>query len=367
MPRNLLIIVPSLRGGGAERVAMTLVRHIPRVEFKITLAIVDGRNAVYRNDVPIDVEVIDFQSTRARFAVLKIWWLIWQRRPDVVFTTMGHLNLAVAALRPLLPRGTRHIARETGNVVHANQTRAWPRLWAWGCRHGYARIDAVVCQSAHMRDELINDFGVPAARLVVISNPVDIARIQQLARVPLPANSVDTVMTDATQPPIQLVAAGSLVDVKGFDLLIDAIALCPNPKPQLTILGDGPLRAALVARAQDQGVAAQVQFLGFQPNPYLFFAQADWFVLSSRADALPNVVLEALACGTPVVSTPAIGGVIELLKPIPGCVVCDSTSTASLAAALQRLTKSDRIPAEALAPYAVENIAAQYVRVLTDS
>ena len=76
----------------------------------------------------------------------------------------------------------------------------------------------------------------------------------------------------------------------------------------LTLLGEGPLRPELERLAQQSGVADRVHFVGFQKNPYPFFAQADAFVLSSRYEGFPNVVLEALACGTPVIATPAPGG-----------------------------------------------------------
>ena len=88
--------------------------------------------------------------------------------------------------------------------------------------------------------------------------------------------------------------AGRLVKVKGFDLLIGALALLHDTQVRLTILGAGPLRASLERLAHTKGVAGRVRFAGFQANPYTWFARADAFVLSSRYEGLPNVVLEAL-------------------------------------------------------------------------
>ena len=102
----------SQRGGGAERVIVTLLRHLNRLDFRLGLAVVDMRGGGYRDDVPEDVEFIDLRCTRVRYALPKIMRLIWQRRPDVVFSTLGHLNLALAMLRPLLPNGVRYIGRE---------------------------------------------------------------------------------------------------------------------------------------------------------------------------------------------------------------------------------------------------------------
>src|SRR5689334_13406340 len=126
--RRLLFLIPSLRGGGAERVIVTLLRHLDRAKVCLALAVVDTRDAVYRGDVPEDVEFIDLRCTRVRYALPKILYLIWRRRPDVVFSTLGHLNLALAMLRPLLPGGVRYIGREAC-IVSANLGGyALPRL-----------------------------------------------------------------------------------------------------------------------------------------------------------------------------------------------------------------------------------------------
>ena len=91
----------------------------------------DTREAVFLNDVPEDVEFIDLGCRRVRYALPKIVALIWKRRPDVVFSTLGHLNLALAMLRPLLPRHPRYIARETTVVSQALVAYWNPWLWRW--------------------------------------------------------------------------------------------------------------------------------------------------------------------------------------------------------------------------------------------
>jgi glycosyltransferase involved in cell wall biosynthesis len=363
---QVLFLIPSLRGGGAERVIVTLLRHLDRTRFHLTLAVLDLRQAVYRDDVPQGVEVIDLGCSRVRYALPKIFRLVWKRRPNVVFSTLGHLNLALAFLRPLLPNGVRYIARETSIVSVILQGYPFSAWWHWAYRRVYSRFDTVVCQSRYMRDDLVGKFDFPSARAVVIHNPVDIDRIRVLA-----TENVITGMNSAGNNDgsslIHLVAAGRMAPEKGFDLLIEALALCDDPRLRLTLLGDGPLRDELEALAVSKGVAGQVRFSGFQKNPFPFFAQADAFVLSSRFEGFPNVILEALACGTQVIAVPATGGVREILEDIHDCIIAEAVSSESLATAItQWVAKGmNRLEDKAVvSAYAVERIARRYEEII---
>lgn len=322
---SVLFLVPTLDGGGAERVILTLLRHLDRSRFKLILGVLDAQEIAYPDDIPDDVEVIFLRSGRVRKSLTPIVRLVWQLRPDVVFSVIGHLNLAIAMLRPLLPRRTRLVARETNVLSKVLSTARWGRMWRLAYRWLYPRLDRIVCQSADMQRDLLRELELPAGVLVVIRNPVDQDRVRRLSREQVPAEFA------WEDDGIHLIAAGRCVAEKGFDILIGALAMLSDLPIEVSVLGDGPLRNDLIAMAGRLGVTGRVHFLGFQPNPYAFFARATAFVLSSRVDAFPNVVLEALACGTPVIATPAVGGVRELLERRPGCAVAAEISAESLA------------------------------------
>lgn len=357
--RHILFLIPTLRGGGAERVIITLLRHLDRSRFRLSLAVVDTRKAVYLNDLPNDVEFIDFGCNRVRYALPKIILLIWKLRPDVVFSTLGHLNLALAMVRPLLPSGVRYVARETTVVSFGLQAYRFPGIWAALYRRFYKNHDLVVCQSRAMQSDLVESFGIPESQTVVINNPIDLARIREKSAetIAYPVDGADF---------IKLIAAGRMSRVKGFELLIEAIARLKDSRIHLTILGEGPLEAELKKLAEKKGLASQIFFAGFQSNPYAWFAKADAFVLSSRYEGFPNVVLEALACGTPVIATPAPGGTREILEQIDGNVIADSVTAEALSDAISRWMKSGCrcVTSGAVAPYTLGNIITEYERVL---
>ncbi|MDP5238380.1 glycosyltransferase [Uliginosibacterium sp. 31-16] len=359
--KTVLFVIPSLHGGGAERVMLTLLQHFDRARIRPVLAVVDMRNAAYRDAVPADVELIDLGCTRVLAALPKIIRLLWARRPDLLFSTLGHLNLALSLVRSLFPCGVRHVARETMVVSEYLREFRRPRLWALLYRHAYRRVDRLVCQSFDMRDDLVGRFGFPPDKTRVIRNPLALAVIRARCAEPLPAEFAARVAGR-----LRLVAAGRLVAQKGFDLLVAALAQCPALDVQLDILGEGPERAALQTQIDAAGQGERICLRGFQANPYAWFAAADGFVLSSRYEGFSNVVLEALASGTPVVALPCPGGVREALTGVPGCEIAGEVSAEALADALRQwaVRGPARVPAEVVAPYAVEAIVGQYEELL---
>jgi glycosyltransferase involved in cell wall biosynthesis len=359
-PLEVLFLVPSLRGGGAERVMVTLCRHLDRTRFKPTLCVVDMSDAVYASEVPGDVELIDLRSKRVRNALARIVRLIWRRRPNIVFSTLGQLNLGLALLRRFLPNDARYIAREASIVGLLPSLYTLPRWWFWAYRRFYGRFDMVVCQSQAMQLDLVGNFGLPLSKTTVINNPLDLQRIRSLANEPADD------MLGGEAGDVRLVAAGSLIPVKGFDVLIDAMAQLQCANFQLTILGEGPSRTELELRVRKHALESRVRFVGFRKNPYPYFRRADAFVLCSRFEGFPNAVLEALACGTPVVSTPGAGGILEVVERAAGCIVAADNSAPALATALSRVQPGTRIPPDAVEQYAVAHVTQHYQSVFSN-
>jgi glycosyltransferase involved in cell wall biosynthesis len=356
-------VLPSLHGGGAERVILTILRHLDRFRFTTVLAVIDGREPVFSSDLATDLEVIDLGFTRVRYSAASLIHLIWKRRPDVVFCVLGHLNLLLALIKPCLPRATKLVVRETVVMSSYLVENRFAWLWKAAYRLLLPRCDAIVCQSQDMRDALVYDLGISSKNMVVVQNPVDIERVRALSDAPIESIDLQDKPED-TNGTINLVAAGRLVWQKGFDLLIEAIALLNDPRFHVRIIGQGPLRSDLERLAMQRGVDQQVRFLGFQSNPYPIFKRADAFVLSSRFEGMPNVILEALACGTGVIALPAPGGINELLGGRPRCLVANSVSAYGLAEALKTYDFANRTSLEfALDDYAVGKVCCRYASV----
>jgi glycosyltransferase involved in cell wall biosynthesis len=303
--RRVLFLIPSLRGGGAERVFSTLLRHLDRSCFELHLAVLQGQGS-FSEEIPPDVVVHDLNVSRVRYALPAIVRLVWQTRPDMLLSTLGHLNLALIVAKPLMPHGTKILIRETTiTATFLQEGTRHPRLWRWVYRRFYKRADKVVCLSDSMMDDLAVNFSVPREKLVRIYNPIDMERIWAMAK-----SGANT----AHGPGPHLVNVGRLSVEKGLDVLLDAMPtiLKHLPDAQLTVLGEGPLLTDLLEQAKRLGLSNRVHFLGFQKNPWSYISHSDLFILPSRFEGLPNAVLEALALGTRVVASDCPGAMREL-------------------------------------------------------
>ena len=308
-PTRILFILPSFAGGGAERVALTLLGRLDPARFSVSLLVLDGQGPL-AHLVPSHVQVIDIGTPRLRLALPTLIATIRRDQSDIVFSTLGYVNLALLAVRPLLPRKTRILVREANMPSLSLSSTSYPALYRWAYRLLYPLADAVICTSAKMLDEMIQDFSVSPDRLFIISNPVDEMALRKAA----------TPIIRTPGEGLRLVAAGRLTHQKGFDRLIDWVAALA-PSTCLTLLGEGPDRAELETQAKRLGVSHRVLFTGFCDNPWRHYAGADAFVLASRWEGLPNAALEALSCGTPVIATPQSGGIAEISAAAsPGAV-----------------------------------------------
>ena len=330
----VLFIIPQLVIGGGERVIVNLMGHLNRDRFSIYLAVLDMTDAILLSDVPSDVTIFDLKATRVRYALHKLLLLIWKLRPDIIFSTADHLSHGLAVTRFLWPMRSRFIVRRWGRLSASFSGLRWKRLRILAHRTFAWCPNMTVFQSEDLKHDYFSTLKMRECPNVVIENPVDICLVRQLA-----ANEPKWPIFNKAM--YNVVAAGRLSYEKGFDLLINAIANVTNKNVRLTIIGEGPARKDLEHQICTQNISDRVLLAGLQANPYQFFRAADLFVLSSRYEAFPNVVLEALACGTPVVAT-RIPSLAPLLVEIPECDMVPVDSPMALSAAIEKYSRLGR-------------------------
>jgi glycosyltransferase involved in cell wall biosynthesis len=223
--------------------------------------------------------------------MIKLLPRIRRLKPDLVFTTLTYINLLSLLLRPLLPSSTAFVAREANIPSRSVKLEPFPWAVRIALRLLYPHFARIVCQSNDMSRDLVDRFGIAKPKITVIPNPVDGHRIRcQAARSP------------ARLPPavFNLIAVGRLCGQKGFDLLLRAFQKLDSGPGHLTIVGSGPDRILLETLARSLNIDRSVTFAGYLGNPYPQMNAADVYVLASRFEGFPNVLLEAGCLGLPV-------------------------------------------------------------------
>ncbi len=320
-----MLVIGSLAGGGAERVFLTLLRHLNRNHFEPHLIVLEAKGE-FACEVPRDVVVHSLNGDRHRRSLpglCYLMWafvrLLWNIRPRAVLST-GRINLALALARPFLPRGTKLLIREC-SVLSArleSDTR-FPNIWRWLYRRLYRWADKVVCLSDFMVRDMTDHFNLPQDRPIRIYNPIDLDLVRELG------TSGGNPYSGAGP---QLVAAGRLSSEKGFDLLL----------------------------------AAMPRVLEW---PYL--SHADLFVLPSRREAFSNTLLEALALKTPAVAIDCPGAIREIYGSHPEVRLVPAGDCLLLAEAIidrcktaRRERTSQNTSRDWLAKFALHRIIGEY-------
>ncbi len=320
MPRlRLALLLPTLRGGGAERLMVEIAGGLVRRGHAVDLLVTHG-GGPYWNALPRNVQLInlgDACEDVARFASWKsiaclpgLIKYLRRERPDVLLSSLNPANVTALLAKRFFGKDLRLIMRQEstfsaqfalGHLEH----RMALRMIRWGS----STAAAIIATSCGVADDFKR--AVPRAAHLVqhVPNPVVTPALFENARLP-----VDHPWFSDWKTPI-IVTAGSLIPVKDHRTLLAAFAEVVRARPaRLIILGQGPDRHQLEAFARASGIAKKVDFVGFQANPYAWMAKAQVFALSSRREGLPGALIEAMACGTPVVSTDCPSGPREILE-----------------------------------------------------
>jgi len=299
-----------MSGGGAERVASELLRHLPRHFDKFL--IIFEKSVVY--DVAEDVTVIDLNTPSSNNLGRKVVNLLRRvsklraikRRNglDIVCSFLEGANI-VNVLSRVSPVRTIISVRNTLSKrkgLHFGILNFLGKLL-------FSKADKIVAVSEGVKRDLVENFRTNAEQIVVIHNPCNIQSVQSLATEPV----VETI--DFHKPTV--VTVGSLTAQKGQWHLIRAFGAVKTEIPNaiLLILGVGELEGYLRKLALASSYPSDIRFLGFHENPFKFVAKADVFILSSLWEGFPNALVEAMACGTPVIATDCESGPREILAP----------------------------------------------------
>jgi glycosyltransferase involved in cell wall biosynthesis len=363
MRKKILFVIPSLVKSGAEHILVMILQHLNREQFQPAVLTLDSRND-FGSEIPADIKLLSlhkknkWDNLNILFRLAKV---IQEENPDLICSFISYTNYLCSIVKYFSRNKTPLIISERTYLSLALQLEQHIAIKRTLIRYYYPKANAIICVSQGIYNDLVKHIGVKQNQYKIIYNPIDISKIQKLA-----LEDVNHSWFSENIP--VFVACGRLVPQKNFSLLLNAVSLVLKSIPiRLIILGEGELRSSLIDLTAQLGIANSVSFLGFQQNPYKFMARAKGFILSSSLEGFGNVIIEAMACGTPVISTRCPSGPEEIITDGVNGIFVPVNNAPAMATAIKRLLSDTALQTQLVlqgkkrvADFNLEKIIAEY-------
>jgi glycosyltransferase involved in cell wall biosynthesis len=357
---KIALFVPTLSGGGAEKVMVNLAYGFLHAGQRVDFVVV-RKDGPYINELPADLNIVDLGARYTSMALLALRNYIRSSKPDVLLSAMNYANVVALWAKKISRVKTLSVITEHSTFSAAIQTPpnlrtrlALPTLM----RLSYPLADEIVAVSRGVADDLVKHCGIPEERITVIHNPIRFDDILEKANDP-----VDHPWYRPGMSPV-LLSVGRLHRAKDYPNLLRAFSIVrKKANVRLLILGEGEERSHLNALTRHLNIEQDVDMPGFQKNPYNFMASSKVFVLSSKFESFSNVLLEAIACGCPVVSTDCPHGPKEIFEMTGVGRLVPVAHPELLADAILEVLQDGEKKKPDLEAFRLEKIVKQYMEV----
>lgn len=366
--KRILFFIYQMGAGGAARTLLNILNNLDESKFIPTLVTLnyDGNYEKYLNE---NIKFIKLPTKRLRSAIFPLAKVIRQEKAEIVFSTIPNYN-TIAILGNLFSfTPARNIVREA--ALLGGTPTADLKLRLYGLLYTFA--SKVIALSYGVKENIEKRYKVDSKKIDVIYNPVDTVKIAES----ITAGEIKPEHASIFDGKEKIIiTAGRLHHDKDQATLIKAFAeVRKKIDARLVILGEGELEQELKQLAKELDLADKIHFLGFQENPYIYFAHADVFVLTSKREGFGHVLAEALASGIPVVSTWALPGAKEVLHNGEFGLMCEVGNAKEIADRISEVfawtdEERDAVISEGLKridAFQAETIVKQYERMFLDT
>lgn len=308
--RAICVVMPAFEGGGAQRDTILLCNALAAKGVPVTILILRNYGPM-RSLVDSGVSIVEIPGQRIRYAIPGLRRAIRRLKPAIVVGSESNLNLSCLLAARSLPRKIRPkvVLREVGSPSAAQKNDpCWQNRFAYRIlRLMYRNADRVITLTNGARLDLIDNFGVPANKVAAMRSNAVIT--------PEVADRIAQWDGEQGREEGLIISVGRLSPEKNHRLLLQAFVLLNRNRPcRLILVGEGKERIALEDFVESNGLSQQVTFVGYTSDPFAWLMRAQLAVCSSIYEGLCNAIIEALGCGTPVVSTDCPFGPGEILQ-----------------------------------------------------
>lgn len=305
---EISVFLESFEGGGAEQVLLTLINSFAENGYKVEV-ILSRSGGVYQKQLSPAVNLVELHAKNLYCVLPKLVRYLKRAKPRILLTTLNLASMVVLVAKRLARTNTRVTIRVANTI--SLQPKGWfkNKIDQQLQRLIYPWADEIIAVSDGVGDDLASHIDLPRKRIVTVYNPIITPKLEMLSTVEL---NHPWFLPD--QPPV-ILGVGRLDVLKDFNTLIRAFARISVECPaHLLILGEGDQRGQLESLVAELNLGDKVSLPGFVENPFQYMKNAHVFVLSSISEGLPGALIQALACGCPVVSTNCPTGPMEILQ-----------------------------------------------------
>lgn len=308
MKVKILFFIQSLSGGGAERTIINILNKLDRTKFNLLLVVGNLENNTYMEFLSKDISVIDLKTRRVRYSFFKLRNIIAFEKPNILFTTMNHNNIMLSLVKLSLNNTSYRPKLILREASYRHESKRIPLVNRVLTKFCYSIVaDGIIALSNGVREDLSNKFNISKKKIRVIYNPIDLNQINKL-------KSEEVYDEEFYGDYKLLISVGRLVEVKDYPTLFKAVQIVSRSiKIKVIICGVGQLENKLKKLTKDLGIDKIIIFKGFLRNPYKYMKNSDAFILSSINEGFGHVIVESMACGTPVISTNCNAGPKEII------------------------------------------------------
>ncbi len=366
---DIALFIGNMEVGGAERMMLHLAQGFSGRGLTVDLILVRATGPNLR-DVPPNVRIVDLNCSHSRFSIWKLIRYLRQERPRAMLSALDTLNV-IAILAKWLSRTDTRLAISLTCFISLVYNRSnadvftrsiYARITFFALRILYRFADRIVAISSGVADDCAELAHLPRSRIEVFYVPVITPELYERAREP-----INHTWFQPGSPPV-IIAVGRLAKAKDYPTLIKAFSILLKRKAaRLLIFGEGECRRELEQLVTDLGLENEVSLPGYIENQYAFISRASVLALSSSWEGLSNVLVEALACGTSVVSTDCLSGPREILDGGKWGKLVPVGDVSAFALALEETLASGVTgspPAERLERFALDAVVDKYCRLL---
>lgn len=355
MLKKICIITTTLGHGGSQKVAYHLLNNLNIKKFQLSFITIHKDEGEYLANLRKGITHISLKRDRVRYSIIDLYKALRNINPDIVIVFSFELMIIIGICLCPLFKHVYFITRQ--NNIISKQNFGWLKKIFF--KKALKNFDKLIVQSNDMKEDLLRYITIDKEKIIEINNPVNEDEIEKFSK--------ENINIEFDNKNKNLLCVGKLAKQKGFDLIINIMKEFENTNIKLYIIGDGKERDNLIKLINEKKLEKTVFLLGRRINPYIYMKKADLFILSSRYEGFPNVLIEAGACGTYSICNNSIGGINEIIEQnLNGNLVDfnDRKLTSNLIKSkLENFHDSNKIKNYILKKYSLNIILKQYEKL----